>query len=158
MKKLFYLLFLLPLLGIMAACDDDDDKSLPKVNITIQYSGAVEQDGAITIAQGKVLTIEAINVTPIDGTKKAVLGNTTYMMDGIPFYTTGLAPYGAEISTENLAVGTHTLSFYSQVFQEDKTPGFAICEYPLVITAPADDPGDGGGTVTPDVRISDHQE
>ncbi|MCM1163409.1 MAG: hypothetical protein NC339_04090 [Muribaculaceae bacterium] len=154
MKRLCYLFLILPLLAIMAACDDDD-KDLPKVDISIQYSGAVDEGGVITLAQGKVLTIEAITVTPIDGSKKAVLGNTTYMMDGAPFYTTGVAPFGAEIDTSNLSVGVHTLSFYSQVFQEGKTPGFAIYSYPISITEPADDPGDGGGTVNPDVRISD---
>lgn len=154
MKKIYYFLIALPLLALISACSDDD-KDLPKVDITIQYSGAVDEGGVITLAQGKVLTIDAINVTPVEASKKAVLGNTTYMMDGVPFFSTGVAPFGAEIDTSNLAVGTHTLSFYSQVFQDGKTPAFAIYSYPVNITDPADDPGDGGGTVNPDVQISE---
>ena len=90
---------MLPLLAVMAACSDDD-KDLPKVDISIQYSGAVEQeDGAIAVAQGQTFTIDAITVTPAPGTKKAILGNTTYSMDGVPFYTIGVAPFGCEIAS-----------------------------------------------------------
>lgn len=157
MKKLYYFLFMLPLLAIMAACSDDD-KDLPKVDISIQYSGAVEQeDGAIAVAQGQTFTIDAITVTPAPGTKKAILGNTTYSMDGVPFYTIGVAPFGCEIGTSDLAVGDHSLSFVSQVFQEDREPGFAVYSMTVRITEPTEDPGEGGGTVIPEVGISANQ-
>lgn len=157
MKRLYYLLLLLPLLGFMASCSDDD-KDLPKVSISIDYTGGTDQDGTIVIAQGQTLTINAINVTPAEGTKKALLGNTTYAMDGVPFYTIGVAPYGCEIDTSDLTVGPHALSFYSQVFQEDKTPGFALYGININVTEPVSDPDDGSGTVTPDVTVSDTQK
>ena len=110
MKKLYYFLFMLPLLALMAACSDDD-KDLPKVDISIQYSGAVEQsDGAIAVAQGQTFTVDAITVSPAPGTKKAMLGNTTYSIDGVPFYTTGISPFSCEIGTSDLAVGDHSRS------------------------------------------------
>ena len=156
MKKLFYLLFALPLLAFMASCDDDD-KDLPNVDITIDYSGAVEVDGVVTLAQGEVLTINAINVTSVNTKKKAILGNVTYYIDGEPVGTTGVAPYSAEVSTDGLDVGAHSLAFFAQVLEEGKAPGFAVFSFPFMLTAPGENPGEGSGTVTPEVRIQDHQ-
>ena len=155
MKKFYYLLLMLPLLAMLAACSDDDN-DLPDVDISIRYSGAVEQDGKLLVAQGKTLTIEAINATPAPGTKEAILGNTVYYIDGVPFYTIGVAPFGCEIDTSNLSVGTHRLSFYSQVFQVDREVGFALYGLRIEVTGPDSDPGDGAGTVTPGVQIQEH--
>lgn len=153
MKRLYYLLLVLPLLAVMASCSDDD-KDLPKVNISVQYSGASEQDGVITVAQGETLTIDAIDITPVSGTGKAVLGNTTYYLDGVPFYTIGVAPYSGEIDTTGIPEGEHSLSFMSQVFQVDREPGFALYGVTLMITPPTDNPDSGSGTVTPEVTVS----
>ena len=40
MKRFLYILLVLPLLDLAASCSDDD-KDLPKVSISVDYSGAV---------------------------------------------------------------------------------------------------------------------
>ena len=152
MKRFLYLLLALPLLAFVASCSDDD-KDLPQVSISVDYSGAVEDDGVLVVTQGQPFTIDAINVKSLNG-KKTTLGNTTYYLDGEPFYATGVAPFGCEIDTETIPVGDHVLSFYTQVFQVDKEVGFSLYGLKIKVVAAEENPGEGGGTVTPDVRTS----
>ena len=157
MKKFLYLLLAVPFLALMAACSDDD-KDLPDVKISIDYSGATDQDGILYIAQGETLTINSITATPANGGGKAMLGNTVYSIDGVPVYSIGVSPYGGNLDTSSLEVGTHQLSFFSQVFQVDKEVGFALYGFNFVVTEPNSTPEGGTGTVTPQVRIQDHGE
>lgn len=156
MKKLYYLLLALPLLALLSACDDDD-KSLPEVSLSIEYSGGTLNDGKLYVVQGEPLKIDALIVKPDPGTGKAALGQTTYFWDGYPFYTTGLVPFAVVIDTSDMAEGEHTLTVNTQIFQEGKSLGWGIFQYKVVIVAaPEDQPGDeGGGTDAPDATISD---
>ena len=155
MKKFFYLLLALPLFASLAACDDDE-KSIPDVNVSIEYSGATLNDGVLYVVKGDTLKIEALNVTPAPGTGKAMLGQTTYAWDGRSFFTTGIAPFGVNIVTDDMAEGPHTLSVKSQIFQVDKSLGWGIFNYKVeVVAAPEDQPGDvGAGNVVPETTIS----
>lgn len=156
MKKFYYLLLALPLLTFLSACDDDD-KNIPEVSLSIEYSGGTLNDGVLYVVEGETLKIDALVVKPAPGTGKAVLGQTTYLWDGIPFYTTGVAPFSVDIDTSDMAEGNHTLTVNSQIFQEDKSIGWGIFQYKVVIVAaPEDQPGDeGGGTDVPDATIAD---
>lgn len=157
MKKLLSLLLAVPMLTLVTACDDDDDKNIPDVSVSIEYSGATLTDNTLYVVQGEPLTIEGLVVTPAPGTGKAVLGNTTYLMDGYPFFTTGVAPYGVVIDTDDLALGEHTLSVHSQIFQVDKSIGWGIFSYNLQVVESTDDQPDdtGGGTDVTPLSISD---
>ncbi len=159
MKKFYFLLLALPFLTLFSACDDDD-KSIPEVSLSIEYSGGTLNDGTLYVVKGEPLKIDALIVKPAPGTGKAALGHTTYIWDGIPFYTTGVAPFSVEIDTSDMAEGDHTLTINSQIFQEGKSLGWGIFQYKVVIVAaPEDQPGDeGGGTDVPDATISQSLE
>ncbi len=158
MKKFFYLLLALPLFALISACDDDDNK-IPDVSISVDYdaSTATLKDGAFYVVKGETFKINGLVVTPAPGTGKATLGNTTYFIDGFPFYTTGIAPFGVEIGTSDMEEGTYTLSVNTQILQVDKSLGWGVFQYKMVIVpAPEDQPGDeGGGTDVPDATIAD---
>ncbi|MCI9172100.1 hypothetical protein [uncultured Duncaniella sp.] len=156
MKKFLYLLLALPMFASMAACDDDDN-NIPDVSVSIEYSGGTLNDGVLTVVQGDTLKIEGLKVTPAPNTGKAMLGQTTYFFDGRPFFTTAIAPFGVDIVTDDLAVGNHTLSVNSQIFQEGKSIGWGVFSYKLdIVEAPEDQPGDtGGGTDTPEQTITE---
>ncbi|MDE6371660.1 MAG: hypothetical protein K2K92_09250 [Duncaniella sp.] len=148
MKKFLYLLMALPMLIMTTACSDDDDTDrIPQISVTVDYEGGTLNDGTFYVEQGETLDITALVVTPAEGTGKATLGQTTYYMDGVPFYTTPIEPWGCTIPTENLSVGKHILSVKAQVFQIDKSIGWTIFEYPLVVEEPQatlpDDQGAG---------------
>ncbi len=159
MKRFLYLLLALPLMGLMASCSDDE-KDLPDVTFSMDYSGATLVDGVLTIPQGNDLVINALSVTPAEGTKKATLGRVTYFIDAFPIYETIVDPYSVTISTQNLEVGRHVLQIRAGIFQVDKEAAFGVFSYPLEITEPVPDdtPGDNpGGTVTPDVTITESE-
>lgn len=156
MKKFLSLFLAVPMLAFMSACDDDDSK-VPDVSVSIQYSGGSLVDDVLTVVEGDTLKIEGLKVTPAPGTGDAVLGQTTYFLDNVPFFTTIIAPFAVDIDTEGLKEGTHYLSVNTQIFQVDKSIGWGIFQYKLnIVAAPEDQPGDtGGGTDTPDQTITD---
>lgn len=156
MKKLLYLL-ILPLLAVMVTACDDDDKDLPNVKLSIEYSGATEQDGVLSVEQGQILNIDALIVTPAEGTKEATLGQTIYYIDGIPFYSTVVVPFATEINTTGMKIGEHVLGVRTTVYQVDKEIGFALAQFKFVVTEPTgdDNPEEGSGTLNPDVRVTD---
>lgn len=159
MKKFFYLLFALPLFALISACDDDD-KNIPDVSLSIEYSGGTLTDGTLYVVSGETLNIDALIVKPAPNTGNAVLGQTTYLWDGVPFYTTGVAPFSVQIDTEGMAEGPHTLTVNAQIFQVDKSLGWGVFEYSVEIVAASEDqPSDeGGGTDVPDTTISESIE
>lgn len=156
MKKLLYLL-MLPLIAVMVTSCDNDDKDLPNVTLSIEYSGATEQDGVLSVEQGQILYIDALKVTPAEGTKQATLGQTIYYVDGLPFYSTVLVPFATEINTTGMKIGEHTLGVRTTVYQVDKEIGFALAQFRFNVTEPTegDTPEEGSGTLTPDVRVTD---
>lgn len=158
MKKIFSLLLAVPMLAMLASCDDDNSNDLPDVSVSIEYSGATMEDGVLTIPQGQTLTIDALKVTPAEGTPEAALGNVVYYLDGFPIFATGIAPHGCSISTENLSEGTHTLSVHAQVLQVDRPMGYGLFRYTMQVVAPSEDNGGttpDSGTDTPATTITD---
>lgn len=162
MKRFLYLLLALPLMGIMASCSDDD-KDLPDVTLSVEYSGATLNGDVLSIPQGQDLVINALKVTPAEGTKQATLGKTTYFIDAIPVYETVVEPFGVTISTDNLEVGNHLFQIRTSIFQVGKEVAFGVFSYTLQITEPQPDdtptdPGDTpSGSDTPEVTITTHE-
>ena len=159
MKKIFSILVAVPMLAMLASCDDDCN-DLPDVNISIEYSGATLEDGVLTIPQGQTLTIDAIKVTPAEGTKEAALGEVVYYLDGYPLFSTRIAPHGCSINTENLSEGTYTLSVHAQILQVDRSIGYGLIRYTLQVVAPSenDDPTvPDSGSDTPETNITDNE-
>ncbi|MCI9284662.1 MAG: hypothetical protein HFJ91_02420 [Muribaculaceae bacterium] len=156
MKKLFFYLLALPLMALAFTSCDDDDKDLPNVTLSIQYSGATEEDGTLFVEQGQTLKIDALEAVPAEGTKKATLGQTIYYWDGLPVYSTIVVPFATEINTTGMELGEHSLGVRSTVYQVDKEVGFALATFKVMVVAPEENPDEpGSGTITPEVRISD---
>lgn len=158
MKKFLYLL-LLPLMALAVTSCDNDDKDLPNIKLSIEYSGATEADGDLFVEQGQTFNVDALIVTPTEGTKKATLGQTIYYLDGVPFYSTVVDPFAVEINTTGLDLGEHTLGVRTTVYQVDKEIGFALATFKFMVTQPTsgdDNSSDeGSGILTPQVRVTD---
>ncbi|MDE6090194.1 MAG: hypothetical protein K2G41_05785 [Duncaniella sp.] len=159
MKRIFYLLLMLPLLGFMASCDDDKD--LPQVTLSVDYTGGSEVDGVIQVTQGDTLNITALRAVPVEGTKAATLGVVEYFFDGIPQGRTAISPYPISINTTDLELGKHYLGVNATVLQVDKEVGFAVAQFTINVVANEnpDQPGEGGdqgGTINPETRITDN--
>ena len=153
MKKFIYLLIALPFL--LASCSNDDD--LPEVDFSIQYSGAQSVDGILYVVQGDTLKIDAINITPREGTKPATIGATAYYWDYLYFGTAMTPPFAMALETADLPAGNDLLQFESSVFQVDKSVATAYFTYKVKIVESADDIPSGSvvepGVLKPDPDV-----
>lgn len=154
MKRLLCLLLALPLLSVMTSCDDDDN--IPQVDLTVDYSGATLEDGALYVVQGETLEITGLHAIPAEGTKAATISSASYYWDGIPVWRINFSPFPVSINTADMRTGRHTLGIYANVLQVGKSIGFAVTEIPVVIVEnEQQQPGEGdGGTVAPDTHMS----
>ena len=150
MKKLFYLLFALPLLLI--SCDDDN--KLPDIQMNVEILGATKSDGVLYIVQGETLTIDKITVSSTSATKGIALGGATYYWDYYPVATTNTVPYTMSIETGNAPVGNHLLQIECPVFAVDYSAAVAVLTYKVKIVESADEipSPDAPAPETPEVK------
>ena len=78
MKKLLYLLLLLPL-GLFSSCDDDND--MPDVTMNVSMSNVVQYDGITYVVAGDVIKVNGVTVKPVTGGNAAIAGGVTYIWD-----------------------------------------------------------------------------
>lgn len=147
MKKLLYLLMLLPLCLGVSSCSDDND--FPSVDLTVKMTGAANVDNVIYVVQGDPFGIESISVTSLTG-KQAMLSSVGYYWDGVLSQVAPAAPYSITWDTSSLGVGSHLLQMQTSLLQVDKSLATAVFTYRVQVVASADDLPDGAtlGTVT----------
>lgn len=135
MKKLLYILMLLPL-GFLASCSDDND--LPSVDLTVEMTGAADVDNTIYVVQGEDFGIESITVKALNG-NQAALTSVGYYWDGILSQVAPVAPYTITWNTASLPVGRHLLQMQSSLLEVDKSIASALFTYKVVVVASEDD-------------------
>lgn len=136
MKKLFYLLFLLPL-AFFAACDDDD--KLPSVDFTLTLSNVTLNENAFYAVKGDTVRIDGVSVKPIDNGKSATVTGVRYYLDYMPIMSDPiLSPFTTAFTTENLDARTYNLGITATVLQVDKSIGNTVINVPLVLVESKD--------------------
>ncbi len=158
MKKFLYLLFALPVFGLLAACDDDD--RMPHVSVKVDYEGAVDVDGTLYVVQGEPFSITAVTVTPDQGTGNAIVGPISYAWDYTYAGTAEVAPYGVTFDTSSMYPGNHLLQLTGTVAQVDKSLmtlnlAFRVKIVPSADDIPEIDDATSGGTLIKTVNTAD---
>lgn len=143
MKRLFYLFICALPLMFVSSCDDDND--LPDVDFIIDITDGVYKDGNIYVVAGEDLTIKSIQVVNNEQGRNAIISYADYYWDYLRIAQSIVPPFGAEIQIgEDTPLGKHLLEIYAPVYAEDKTPSFAVLNYPVIVVESADEiPGDG---------------
>lgn len=151
-KKVLLSLLLVPALGFVTSCSDDD-KDLPDVDFEVAISGGVQDPNTnkIIVEQGVPLDVESITPISRNG-KRTTLGLTTYYINGIPQFQTVTMPYGATFDTSVLEPGEYAFQIKTSVYQIDKSAAFALLSYDLLVTEPTsgEEPTPGRSIVKPD--------
>lgn len=149
MKKMIYLLLVLPLLGL-TACSDDDD--IPNVDVTVSIEGATRVGDVLYVVEGETLSVTSINL--VDNTAKgAVIGSASYFWDYYRFYATINRPYGMSLSTVDMPLGNHLLEAVITIYAVDYAPCQGYINYKVRIVPSADDiPTDGVAEENPTVK------
>ena len=139
MKKLLYLLLLLPL-SFLASCDDDDD--MPDVRVDVSMSNVTQYEGITYVVQGDTLVVNSVTVEPVTG-GRATLTGVEYVWDiysqnmGIGY--SPIAPFGIRIPTNTVGLGNHLLQLRTAILQVDKSVANALISYPIKVVESADD-------------------
>lgn len=129
MKKLFYLLLVLPL-TMFVSCDDKDEVS--PFDMTITMSGVTESNGNFYTVKGNEVTVSGLDVKALNGTATEV-SNVMFYIDGAPLLASPWNQNPWSFSTANFAAGVHTVSVSGYLLQVDHSlKNFAV-SYPLVI-------------------------
>lgn len=112
MKKLLYLMLVLPL--IMVSCDDDEK---PNVDFKIEIYGGKFINKTIYVVKGDTLCVENIEIISHD--KNAAMGPVSYFWDGRFILTNPFVPYKICIPTAGMVLSEHRLHFNCPVYAED---------------------------------------
>lgn len=136
MKKLFLLLFSLPLL-FFASCSSDDD--LANVELEVTMSNVTKVGNVFYAVKGTDVTIDGVSVKSLTDKAAGVTG-VRYFIDDIPLIGSIENPYACEFSTDVLKVNTiHTIAVAATVLQVDKTITQAALNFAFVVVDSAED-------------------
>lgn len=156
MKKFFYLLLALPLVGLFSSCNDDD--KYPDVNIQASFEGGTQVDDVYYVVQGDEFEVSQV-VLQNNGDAEAVIGGVRYFLDYMPIGTTVVEPYSITINSGDMAVGNHLLTAEVPVY----AVGYSVCTgvfaKKIKIVAEAGDipgtPAPSDATTQADIRVTD---
>lgn len=148
MKKLLFLLLLLPL-GLFASCSDEND--FPSVDLSVNVKNAVDYDGQLYIVAGQPLQVDSIGVKGL-GDKAAAITGVNYALDHLYMGYTIVTPFAGTIDAAYLPVGQHLLTISFDILQVDKTIAYSrLSTLVNVVASEADLPA---GTTPGDVAIN----
>lgn len=151
MKKIYYLLFLLPLSFLMACSDD-----FTPVDMTVTLNGVTTSGESFYTVEGEDVSVENLEVKSIDG-KPTAYSNVLFYFNGVPLMGNPENPLAVGFSTEDIPAGTYTLSITGSLLQEDASLKAFAVNYPLVIVSSEDDLPAGApeiGSYSQTIRIS----
>lgn len=131
MKKLFYLLFLLPL-AFFAACDDDDN--LPQVNMTVTMSNVSKMGNTFYAIEGDTVKIDNTTVSSLSN-KAATVTGVRYWLGPLRIISNPIVtPFEAAFVAEGLPVDENLgISVTATVLQVDKSISYAAMNIPFVV-------------------------
>lgn len=144
MKKLLYLLLLLPMALAFSSCSNDDD--LPNVKITMDFGNAVVKDGVIYVVEDQNLILNNIETKAIDSDKSATLANIRYFWNYVPTPYLTWSPLPLEIPIAEMPLasnGYNILGMNTTILEVDKSIAYANIEIPIQVVATADELPDG---------------
>lgn len=151
MKKLLYLLLILPVISLVSC---DDDKDAPKVTVSVNIEGATRVGDVLYVVQGDDLTVESIGIKSSEG-KDAIIGSATYYWDYYRFFATITKPYGVTITTSDVPEGSHLLEAVVTVYAVDYPPCEALLSYKVQIVKSAEQiPTEGDVENNPNLNLA----
>lgn len=135
MKKLLYLLLLLPF-GLLTSCDKDDMASF---DMTLTLSGVTQNEGCFYAVAGDVVSIQALDVQGTGG-KNTTVANVLFYLNNTPLFPD---PWELgdpiSFSTEGLQPGTYNIGIVGNLLQVDQPIQNFAANYKLVIVGSEED-------------------
>ena len=149
MKKIFYLLLILPLM--MVSCKDDE---MPNVKFNVEFSGGKNVNGVIYVVKGDTLNVENVEIASHDS-KGAAMGAVSYFWDGLFLLTNPFSPYKIKIPTDDMVLPNHILEFNCPLYVDDSPILTAYFRYPVkLVSTPDSIPPVQDETITQNIKIT----
>lgn len=134
MKKLLYLLLVLPFAMLMASCSDDDN--LPDVQITMNFSNAAVDDGVLYVAKNDTLKLNSIVTKAMDANQSATLANVRYFWNYIPAPSLTWSNFPLEIDIDAMPLtesGMNYLGMQATLLETDKSMAYTNIQVPIKV-------------------------
>ncbi|MDE6023260.1 MAG: hypothetical protein K2G13_07135 [Muribaculaceae bacterium] len=144
MKKLLYLLLVLPFAMMISSCSNDND--FPNVDITIAFDNAAVQNGTVYAVEENGLQITGITTKAVDSNKESALVNIDYFWNRIPAPNLTFGSYPLELNLADMPLvekGANTLDLYGKLLEVDKSIANFSVTIPIVVVASEEDLPDG---------------
>lgn len=132
MKKLLYLLLVIPFAMMFSSCSDDKD--LPNVDITMSFDNAVVKDGTVYVIQGSVFSITSLTTKAVDSKQQSAIVNVRYFWNGIPAPGLTWSSFPMEINMEEMPQpesGNNILGLDATLLETDKSISYCTMRIPI---------------------------
>lgn len=144
MKKLLYLLLVLPFTMIFSSCSNDND--LPNVDITIAFDNAAVKDGSVYAVKENGLQITGITTKAVDSNKESALVNIDYFWNRLPAPGLTFGSYPLELNFAEMPLvekGANALDLNGKLLEVDKSIANFAVTIPIVVVDSEEDLPDG---------------
>lgn len=144
MKKLLYLLLVIPFAMMISSCSNDDD--LPNVDISMSFDNAVVKDGTVYVVQDSVFSITSLTTKAVDTNQQSAIVNVRYFWNGIPAPRLTWSNFPMEINMANMPQpesGNNILGLDATLLETDKSMSYCTLRIPIKAVEKVEDLPDG---------------
>ena len=143
MKKLLYLLLVIPFATMVTSCSNDD---LPNVDISMSFDNAVVKDGTVYVVQDSVFSITGLTTKAVDSNQQSAIVNVKYFWNGIPAPGLTWSNFPMEINMANMPQpesGNNILGLDATLLETDKSMSYCSLRIPIKAVEKVEDLPDG---------------
>ncbi len=140
MKKILYLLLVLPFAMMISSCSSDND--LPNVNVTMTFDNAAVDGNTLYVLQDSVFSLTGISTQTVGSDKSSTIANIKYFWNGFPAPSLTWSPLPMEINMANMPVsesGKCQLGLDATLLEVDKSIAYCTLIVPIQAVASVDD-------------------
>ena len=144
MKKLLYLLLVLPFAMMVSSCSNDND--LPNVDITMSFDNAVVKDGTVYVLQGEEFSITGLTTKAVDSNQQSAIVNVRYFWNGYPAPGLTWSNFPMEINMAEMPQpesGNNILGLNATLLETDKSMSYCTLRIPIKAVEKVEDLPDG---------------
>ena len=128
MKKLLYLLLVLPFAMMISSCSSDKD--LPNVNVSMKFDNAASDGKSIYVVADETFSITGLTTTTVGSDKQSAIANVRYFWNGLPAPDLTWSGFPMEINLSE--TGKNVLSLEATILEVDKSMAMATINVPII--------------------------
>lgn len=144
MKKLLYLLLVIPFAMMFSSCSNDND--LPNVDITMSFDNAVVKDGTVYVLQNEEFSITGLTTKAVDSNQQSAIVNVRYFWNGYPAPGLTWSNFPMVINMADMPQpesGNNILGLDATLLETDKSMSYCTLRIPIKAVDKVEDLPDG---------------